>query len=82
MIMITGITSTMHHPSIGAEPVIKPRMNKRGSYARAKVVREFLMDPIRWITTMDRDSRLNLHSLHLRKCWVNSVLDAGILMKY
>jgi len=28
--MITGITSTTHHPSIGAEPVIKPRGEFKG----------------------------------------------------
>ncbi len=38
--------------SMGAEPVIKPRMNStgksRGSYIRAQTVREFLSDPQAW----------------------------------
>ena len=38
--------------SIGAEPVIKPRMNStgksRGSYIRAQTVREFLSGPKAW----------------------------------
>ena len=38
--------------AVGAEPVIKPRMNStgrsRGSYVRAQTVREFLSDPKAW----------------------------------
>ena len=38
--------------AVGAEPVIKPRMNStgksRGSYIRAQTVREFLSDPKAW----------------------------------
>ncbi|MEM3556793.1 MAG: hypothetical protein QW839_02700 [Conexivisphaerales archaeon] len=38
--------------AMGAEPVIKPKINStgksKGSYVRSKVVREFLNDPTAW----------------------------------
>jgi hypothetical protein len=56
-----------HASSIGAEPVIKPRRNStgrsRGSYARAKVAREFLTDPVKWKKDHDYGQRLQVESL-------------------
>jgi len=84
--MITGITSTIHHPSIGAEPVIKPRGNStgrsRGSYAGIKVVREFLTGPDKWKKDHDYGQRWQVESVlssfkRMLGEYVNSVLKAG-----
>jgi len=86
--MITGITSTMHHPSIGAEPVIKPRWNStgrsRGSYTMEKVVRGFLTGPVKRKLDHDYGQRWQVESVlpsfkRMLREYVYSLLRVGIL---
>ena len=72
---------------MGAEPVIKPRMNStgksKGSYVRAQTVREFLRDPAKWKKGHRYGQRWQVETVFssLKRMlgeYVSSVLDGGM----